>query len=133
MHKLLSLATLALVLIVVTTLGCKKSSTAPPPEQDLIISTDAASYTIIAGPDFTFTLKVESVVPTAGVRIDYTVQSEIDGQNYPQPSPINTYSNNSKITISGLPRQKICICRIIVTSKNTSSNTATTGFRVGYK
>jgi len=119
--------------MVLTTLGCKKSSTPPPPEQDLIISTDAASYTITAGPDFTFNLKVESLMPTGGVSIEYTVQSEIDGQKYPQPSPVNTYSNNTRITISGLPRQKICICTITVTSKNTSTNTATTGFRVGYK
>ncbi|HET9823798.1 MAG TPA: hypothetical protein VFP87_00615 [Chitinophagaceae bacterium] len=119
--------------IIFTTPCCKKSSTSIPPEQDLIVTTDAASYTIIPDPVFTFKLKVESTMPAAGVRIEYTVVSEIDHQNYPQGPPISTYSTTKSITLSGLPRQKICICTIKVTSLSKSTNVATTGFRVGYK
>jgi hypothetical protein len=133
MNKLLSLTSLIVAVVALTNIGCDKSSTAPAREEDLIISTDAASYTIIPGPDFSFNLKIESLVPTAGVKIDYVVESEIDGQKYPQGPPINTSSKNTRITISSLPRQKICICTITVTSKNTIANTAKTGFRVGYK
>src|SRR5436190_18165114 len=133
MHKLLSSLASIVAVIVLTTAGCKKSSTPPPPEQDLIISTDAASYTIMPGPSLTFRLKIESAMPSSGVKIEYTVVSEIDNQNYPQGPPINTYNNATGITIAGLPRQKICICTIKVTSLNKSTNTATVGFRVGYK
>jgi len=133
MHKLLSSLTSIVAVIVLTTMGCKKSSTPPPPEQDLIISTDAASYTIIPGPSLTFRVKIESAMPSSGVRIEYTVVSEIDNQNYPQGSAIYTYNPTSAITIGGLPQQKICICTVKVTSMSKSTNTATTGFRVGYK
>jgi len=133
MNKILSSLTLTIAMIVLTTLGCDKPPEPEPPEQDLIISTDASSYTIIPDPVFSFKLKVESVMPIGGVRIEYTVASEIDNQNYPQGSAINTYNPTSNITIGGLPRQKICICTIKVTSLSKSTNTATIGFRVGYK
>ena len=133
MHKLLSSVTSIVAVIVLTTAGCKKPDTPPPPEQDLIISTDAASYTITPGPSMTFKLKIESTVPASGVRIEYAVVSEIDNQNYPQGPPIYTDNPTSAITIGGLPEQKICICTIKVTSISKSTNTATTGFRVGYK
>ena len=133
MHKLLSYLTLVAAMIVLTTVGCKKSSTSVPPEQDLLISIDAGSYTIVASPVFTFKVKVESTMPPGGVRIETTVVSEIDNQNYPQGSAINTYNPTSSVNIGGLPEQKICICTIKVTSLSKSTNTATTGFRVGYK
>jgi hypothetical protein len=122
---------LIVAMIVVTIPACDK----PPPilEQDLIISTDAASYTIIPDPVFTFKLKVESAMPAGGVKIQYSVVSEIDNQDYPQgPAAMNTFNPNNTITIV-VPRQKICICTIKVTSLSKSSNTATTGFRIGYK
>jgi hypothetical protein len=133
MYKLLSYLTLGAAMIVLTTAGCKKSSTPAPPEQDLLISTDAGSYTIIPDPVFSFKVKVESTMPIGGVRIEYTVVSEIDNQNYPQGSAINTYNPTSSLTIGNLPRQKICICTIKATSLSKSTNIATTGFRVGYK
>jgi hypothetical protein len=130
MHKLVSSLMLIVAMIVVTTPACDK----PPPilEQDLKISTDAASYTIIPDPVFTFKLKVESAMPAGGVKIEYSVVSEIDNQDYPQGPAMNTFNPNNTITIV-LPRQKICICTIKVTSLSKSSNTATTGFRIGYK
>lgn len=133
MNKLLALLTFTLGLIVLTTVGCKKSSAPPPPEEDLRISTDAASYTIVPGPDYTFTLKVESVMPLAGVKIEYAVTGEVDNQKYPQGPPINSYSKTTNITIVGLPRQKMCLCVVTVTSRSTTTNTAITSFRIGYK
>lgn len=133
MHKFLSSLGLIVAIVVLATLGCKKSSTPPPPEQDLVISTDAASYTITTAPIFNFDLKVESTMPADGVKIEYSVVSEIDNQNYPQGSGISTHNRTSSITIGGLPQQKICICTIKVTSLSKSTNTAITGFRVGYK
>jgi hypothetical protein len=133
MHKLLASVILVVATIVLTTVGCKKSSTSRAPEQDLLISIDAGSYTIITAPIFNFKVKVESTMPPGGVKIETTVVSEIDNQNYPQGAAINTYNPISSIVIGGLPEQKICVCTIKVTSLTKATNTATTGFRVGYK
>jgi len=133
MHKRLLFANLIVATIVLASVGCTKPITPTPPEQDLLISIDAGSYTIITDPIFTFKVKVESAMPAGGVKIESTVVSEIDNQSYPQGAPINTYNPTSTITIGGLPEQKICICTIKVTSLSKSTNTATTGFRVGYK
>jgi hypothetical protein len=132
MHKQLSSVTLIMAMIVLTTLGCDKPVPATS-EQDLLISIDAGSYTIITDPVFSFKVKVESTMPPGGVRIEISVISEIDNQNYPQGAPLNTYNPINTITIGALPRQKICVCTIKVTSLTKSTNTATTGFRVGYK
>jgi hypothetical protein len=128
-----SLFTFIIITTVLLVSGCKKESAPSPPEQDLKISTDAASFTTTPGPDFIFNLKVESVMPIGGVQIEYNVKGESDNQNYPQGPIINTYSNNTRINISNLPRQKICICTVTVTSKTKSTNIATISFKVGYK
>lgn len=132
MHKLLSSVTFIVAIIVVTTVGCDKPVPATP-EQDLLISIDAASYTIVAAPVFSFKVKVESTMPTGGVKIETSVVSEIDNVSYPQGAPLNTYNPTNTINIGALPRQKICICTIKVTSLNKNTNTATAGFRIGYK
>ena len=114
--------------------GCKKDSHPPVvPEEDLKISIDAASYTLTPGPSFDFQLKVESAMPAGGVRIQYSVIGELDNQVYPQGPTITTHDNITRMNISGLPRQKICVCTISVTSTATATNTAITSFRVGYK
>ena len=133
MLKLLSSGALIVAMIVLTTLGCKKPSTSTPPEQDLVVSIDAASYTIVTSPVFTFKVKVESAMPEGGVRIETTVVSEIDNQYYPQGPTINTYNPTSSVVIGGLPQQKICVCTVKVTSLSKSTNSVTTGFRIGYK
>jgi hypothetical protein len=113
--------------------GCKKDSHPPVPEEDLKISIDAASYTLTPGPSFDFQLKVESAMPAGGVRIQYSVIGEVDNQVYPQGPATTTHDNITRTNISGLPRQKICVCTISVTSTAKPTNTATTSFRVGYK
>ena len=132
MHKFLPLVSSIVAMIVLTTASCHKP-VPEAPEQDLLISIDAASYTIVTDPVFSFKVKVESTMPAGGVKIETTVVSEIDNVSYPQGAPLNTYNPTNTITIGALPRQKICICTIKVTSMSKSTNTATTGFRIGYK
>jgi hypothetical protein len=125
--------TVIIISLMFTDSGCKKSSPSSPPEENLKISIDAASFTTTPGPDFNFNLSVESVMPAAGVRIVYSVKGESDNQNYPQGPMIYTSGKMTRINISNLPRQKICICTVDVNSMSKITNTATTSFKLAYK
>ena len=121
----------ALIVTVLAAPGCKKDEAKP--EDALRISTDAATMVLTPGPDFEFNLTVESALPAAGIRIEFTVKGEADNQNYPQGPPIETTAAITKIKINNLPRQKICVCTVTVTSKGSNTNKAITSFRVAYK
>jgi hypothetical protein len=121
-----------LLMSVVAGSGCKPERP-PVPDEPLKISIDASSFTTSPGPDFGFNLKVESAMPGAGVKIEYSVKGEIDNQNYPQGPVYYTNNTVSSIIIRNLPRQTTCICNITVTSLTTSANTASTSFRIVYK
>ena len=113
--------------------GCKSEPPLSAPEEDLKISIDAPSYTTTPAADFSFNLNIESKIPVDGVKVEYNVKSEIDNQSYSQGPVINTQTSSLPITISNLPRQKICICTVMVTSRSKSTNTAMQSFRVIYK
>jgi len=110
--------------------GCERPE---PLEENLKISTDPASFITTPGPDFDFYLKVESAMPAAGVKIEYSVKGEVDNQNYPQGPAFTTSNSIIPVRIMDLPRQKICICTVTVTSIKRSTNTASTNFRIAYK
>ena len=123
---------LFLVTALLAIFGCDKQPVIVP-EENLIISTDAALFEITPGPDFEFNLKVESAMPASGVKIEYDIIGEADNQNYTNGPPVTTTEKITKIKISFLPRQKICVVRITVTSKSSGTNKALTSFRVTYK
>src|SRR5215203_3056710 len=124
----------ASLLLVVVSLGCKKDdSPSQAPEENLIISTNMAALNTTPGSDFTFNLNVESPMPVSGVRIVSEVKAEADNQIYPQGTGIETTNKVATVNIRNLPRQKICVCTVSVTSKSKSTNTATKSFRVVYK
>ena len=115
-------------IIFLSVVSCHKD----PKEEALRISTDASSVNTTPSPDFNFSLKVESKMPSAGVSIEYIVKGETDNHVYFQNQA--TASNSpTRLTIFNLPRQITCICTIVVTSKTKATNSATTSFRVGYK
>jgi len=124
---------LLVVFILLATTGCEKNPPSQKAEENILISTDAGSLTYTPGSNFNFNLMVESVMPVAGVRIAFEVKGETDNQVYPQGPAIETTNKTTPITITKLPRQKICVCTITVTSKSKPTNTATTSFRVVYK
>jgi hypothetical protein len=132
-HAFLSFSILFCSIILLAVTGCKKNHSSQPAEDNLRISIDAGSYEFSPASDFNFNLTVESAMPPAGVWIIAEVKAETDNQLYLQAPSIETTNKTTKITLRNLPRQKICISTIKVTSKNTSTNTATTSFRVVYK
>ena len=114
--------------------ACKKNnSQSVPAEVQLIISTDALANNSVTSSSTDFNLTVESAMPSAGVKITVLVTGEIDNQVYYTSPLIETKSKITKVNINNLPKQKICICTITVTSKSTSTNFATTSFRVVFK
>ena len=131
MYKFFLPAFVAVMLVVP---ACKKNnSPSVPAEVQLIISTDASAYNSITGPGTDFNLTVESAMPPNGVGIVVVVTGEIDNQVYYTSPLIETNSKITKVNITNLPKQKICICTTTVTSKSKSTNFATTNFRVVFK
>jgi predicted small lipoprotein YifL len=126
-------STLWTILILAAVAGCKPEPPLSQPEEDLKTSIDVPSYATTPAATLSFNVKLESAMPPAGLRIEYSVKSEIDNQSYTQGPGINSMSTVVPITISNLPRQKICICTIIITSNTRPTNTATQSFRVVYK
>lgn len=130
--KFFSLLMAAVIVLMLAAVKCKKGA-GPPVEENLIISTDAPLYSETPGSNFSFILRVESAMPLSGVKIDFEVKGETDNQVYPQGPSIETLSSLTRISLVGLPRQKICICTVTVTSKSKSTNKATTSFRIVFK
>jgi len=122
-----------IIIILLAAYGCKPEPPLSQPEEDLKISIDAPSYTTTPAADFSFNLKIESAMPVNGVQVEYNVKGETDNQNYAQGPTIHTQTATVPIRISSLPRQKICICTVIVTSQSRSINTTSLSFRIVYK
>jgi hypothetical protein len=131
-NTLLSTLTVIIITLLFAAPACdNKQKTLP--EESLRILIDANAFTITQAAYYDFILKVESKVPDAGVKIEYTVKGETVNMIYPQGPTINTYGNLTAIHLINLPRQVTCICEITVTSKGNSNNRASTTFRVVYK
>lgn len=118
--------------------GCSKggdgdNTTPPPEEENLRISTDASPLNIAAGPSFSVVLSVDSKMPPDGVRIEYSLVGETDGQVYPQGPAFDTKTAKTTINFQSLPRQKFCLGRISVISKTKPSNSASANLRIVYK
>ena len=133
MYKFFFFTIVAAITVLVVP-ACKKNiNTAEQPEEQLRISTDASALNYTAGPGTDFNLTIESVIPKAGVKIEFIVKGEIDNLSYFVGPSTETVNKITRIFINNLPKQKICICTITVTSKSKSTNFATTSFRVAYK
>jgi hypothetical protein len=113
--------------------GSTPTPPTPPVEENLKISTTASTLNITPGAEYDFSVSVDSKMPTDGVKIEYTLKGETDNQDYPQGPAIDTKIAKTDIRLSGVPRQKFCVCNITVTSKTKPANTTTTSFRVVYK
>ena len=132
MCKLLLIAFLGMVTFLMP--GCGKDDPPPLPEEEqLKISTDAQSYSEIPSSSTGFNLTIESAMPPGGVKIQALVIGETDNITYFTGSVIETSAKTTTLTISNLPRQKICICTVTVISKSRTGNSVLTLFRIVYK
>jgi hypothetical protein len=94
---------------------------------------DAQPFVIMPGPDYEFSLTVESPMPQKGVRIDFSVDGEKDGNNYYYSPAVQTKDSRTRLKIQYAPRQVMCVCTINVRSAGDPGNKATTTFRFVYK
>lgn len=133
MCKFLFIA-LAAAMSVILFSSCDKEKDPPaPPEDQLKITIDAPAFNIVPGSGTNFNVSVESVMPPSGVKVTAVVKGEINNVVYHTPPVIETSNKITKVYISNLPQQIVCICTITVASKSTPMNFATTSFRVVYK
>ncbi|HET6766579.1 MAG TPA: hypothetical protein VFH08_04245 [Chitinophagaceae bacterium] len=116
-------------LLAITMLTCDRSTNEP----DLKISIDAPAYNETNGPDFNFSVRIESEMPPDGVKIICTVRGEADNFNYPQGPEIETAAKISSLRLINLPRQKFCIATVRVISISKGTNNTSKDFRVVYK
>jgi len=113
--------------------GCNKDKTPDLKEEALQISVDAAAFAIIPGPEYDFTLNILSAIPPDGLQINVDVEGEVNGLNYFSSPIITATGKSTKLKITLLPRQVICVCKVKVTSKSNDKNYAETSFRVAVK
>ncbi|HEX5652266.1 MAG TPA: hypothetical protein VFX58_04285 [Chitinophagaceae bacterium] len=102
-------------------------------EAQLIVTTDAPALSMETGPTADFNLIVQSQMPPSGVWIRVEIRGELDNVGYFFSPQIESVSSTTHIVVGNLPKQKICICTVRVTSKTRAANTATTSFRIVYK
>lgn len=114
-------------------LGCGKDKTTVPPEEALRISMDAQPFVVLPGPDFEFSLTVESAMPQKGVSIDFSVDGEKDGINYYYSPPVQTKDSRTRLKVQYTPRQVMCVCTVNVRSAGDPGNKASKTFRLVYK
>lgn len=97
------------------------------------IAVDAAPFVVLPGPDFDFSLIVESVMPARGVSIEFKIEGEKDGNNYYYSPPVKTQANRTALRAQYVPRQVMCLCTVKVVSEGDPRNFASTSFRLVYK
>jgi hypothetical protein len=121
----------ALFLIMAGT-ACKKSSTGPAKEANIVFITDAT----LAYPSSTIpiTVTLTSAMPPGGINIAATVIDKTDNSRpiYQNPT-LNSKIAINNIQLINLPQQHMCSVTLTVTSISTPSNTASKTFDVVYK
>jgi len=123
-----------LIALIVSTMifanGCKKGEAG---EEPLRFSIDAPANTKSLSASYIVWINVESAMPEGGVEILYTLAGEADNISIPQGPTVFTKFKSTSIILTRLPRQKYCVCKIIVRSKDHNTNYSTTSFRIVYK
>jgi hypothetical protein len=121
-------------LIIVCFLGCEPEKIVPPADEQLRISVDAAQFVVLPGPEFDFSVIVESAMPSGGVNINFSIDGEKDGINYySSPTVLKVTEKRSQQKVVYIPRQVMCVCTVKVVSTGNTDNKATTTFRLVYK
>ena len=133
MYKLIDHKNLYSLLLIVILFACCEPKKTPLLEDPLRITTDASLFMTIPGAEFTFNITVASKMPPAGVIIEYSANGEADNFNYFRGPRLQTSAVRSILEVSSLPRQRICVVNIKVTSKGDSRNFTQISFRVTYK
>jgi len=120
-----------IIVVATGTGGCEKDNKTQ--DEPLRVSNDVGNLTLTPGPELEFNLTIESKMPGDGVWVDVFLKGEADNLDYPQGTSTETKEKVTKLKVRNLPRQKICVATISVSSRRDRSNKATTSFRVVYK
>jgi hypothetical protein len=129
-NKIFSILPATPVLFIFIVCSCGKPEPFAREEEDLRVTIDAINNAEVLGPNYSFNLTIESVMPPSGVGVSVIVVGESDNRNY---SPIPDFETSNKISSIGLhdlPAQTYCICTIRVTSKTKNTNSKIVSFRI---
>jgi hypothetical protein len=102
-------------------------------EETLDISVEANTLEVVPGSEHTFNVRVSSIMPPGGVKLEISVRTERDNQLIHLTGTPNTRAALTTCRILYLPRQVICVCTVKATSLSDTDNTATKTFRIVYK
>jgi hypothetical protein len=111
----------------------KNDSDGDRKEDALRISIKASPLETLPGPEHSFSVKVESKVPTEGIKYEVSVKAERDDQlvYYTIVPQVKTIETTLKLLY--LPRQVICVCTIKAISVSNPDNNTKGSFRLVYK
>lgn len=132
-----------LLIYIITLSGCSKSDggsspTPSPPtpsitEASIVFTIDidpgASNIFAAIGASQAISVNVTSKLPIAGVQIE--VKTTVDADNtIVSNSSFSSVTANTAATIDGLKSGVLCTTTVMVTSKNTLTNTATKTFKI---
>lgn len=121
---------LILIVTILLLFSCKKKEI----EEIIVFETTAGSNTISTSGNYSFQITLKSKMPSNGIRIEVSAIEEVSGTSIsPQMTPLNTSTAVNSVSVQNLPRQKWAEATVRVTSLTSSTNTASTKFRVIYK
>ena len=140
MKRILSIAFFAVALSGMMASSCGKGGGGgepePPAEQNLVITTTPANGSVspaAAQESFTVSIRVDSQMPSQGVKIEVSSAPESGGASFFTQTLTPVSTATSTVTITGTPVQQSCIATIKVSSIAKPSNTATSSFRYSRK
>lgn len=114
--------------------GCKKAAVQPVKEENIVFDVNTALSSISTSTTFAFQVTLKSKMPANGIRIDVTAIDESSGTAIlPQATGITSTNVLNNVSVQNLPRQKWVEAMVKVTSISTSTNSASSRFRVIYK
>ena len=140
MKKILSIAFFAIAVSGIMSSSCGKGGGGgdpqPPAEQNLVITTTPANGSVspaAAQQTFTVSIRVDSQMPSQGVKIEVSAAPESGGASFFTQTLTPVTAVTSTVTITGTPVQQSCIATIKVSSIAKPSNTATSSYRYSRK
>lgn len=134
------------LILILSVVACSKGGDAPTPATPVVITEpsltapNAVLIDIDPGPNVIYAVvgtsqKIEvklSAMPAAGVTID-TKLTKLQDNTIPFTNTVNSTSLSNSVLITGLTPGAVYMLSVVVTSKNTASNSKTIEFKLAAK
>jgi hypothetical protein len=129
-----------LALLVISFTACKKKNSNagdPAPQEEglsvSLVNVVEGEYTAAPGPTYTFQVKINSAMPTQGVKIEVTAITDPGGVVIPQNLIAPSTNGTIDINLTGLEPIRTIKVTVTITSVGKSNNTVTRSFWITNK